>query len=97
MRAERQLGIKYNAKVADGRGWVEIHAHRLPKYPHRVGNQGRRCLKFDCIGSLEIHCTHAQYRFGQNSPERLARRQPASSDNASQLPHFIVTKLMLNQ
>jgi len=24
VRAERQLGIEYDAKVADGRGWLDI-------------------------------------------------------------------------
>jgi len=34
-------------------------------------------------GSLEIAVSvHAQYRFGQNSPERVARRHPPSSCNA---------------
>jgi len=40
-------------------------------------------------GSLEIAvCAHAQYKFEQNSPERLARRRAASSCNAFAIDTF---------
>jgi len=41
------------------------------------------------IGSLKIAVyAHAKYTFGQNSPERLARRQMASSCNAFAIATF---------
>jgi len=62
-----------------------------PNYCFLLRNRGRwangdvRIL----IGSCEIAvCAHAQYKIGQNSPERLARRRKASSCNAFVIATF---------
>jgi len=51
---------------------ILVNAHQLPKYPYYkvIGVTKLNCGGRILMGSLEIAVyAHAQYKFGQNSPE----------------------------